>query len=60
MDDPELRCPEWTLDEVTKVLQSQLKQSATLAAIFIVYAVAVLRFGFVLRGHLSKYEIDYV
>jgi hypothetical protein len=60
LDDPLLRCPEWTLEEVTRVLQTQLKQSATLAAIFIVYAIAVLRFGFVLRGHISKYQIDYV
>jgi tellurite resistance protein TehA-like permease len=54
------RCPEWILEDVTKILQTQLKQSATLAAIFILYAISVLRFGFVLRKHLSMYQIDYV
>ena len=57
---PRNRCPEWTLEEVTKILQTQLKQSATLAAIFFLYAVSVLRFGFVLRRHLAMYQIDYV
>jgi hypothetical protein len=54
------RCPEWTLEDVTKILQTQLKQSATLAAIFILYSISVLRFGFLLRKHLSLYQIDYV
>jgi hypothetical protein len=53
-------CPEWTLEEVTTILQTQLKQSATLAAIFILYSISVLRFGFVLRKHLAMYQIDYV
>jgi len=57
---PSLRCPEWTLQEVTTILQTQLKQSATLASIFILYAVSVLRFGVTLRKHLSLYQIDYV
>jgi hypothetical protein len=57
---PRDRCPEWSLLDVTKILQTQLKQSATLAAIFILYAISVLRFGFVLRKHLSMYQIDYV
>ena len=55
-----LRCPEWSLLDVTQILQTQLKQSATLAAIFMLYAMSVLRFGFVLRKHLSLYQIDYV
>jgi hypothetical protein len=54
------QCPEWSLEEVTTILQAQLKQSATLAAIFILYAVSVLRFGVTLRKHLSLYQIDYV
>jgi hypothetical protein len=53
------RCPEWILDDVTLILQTQLKQSATLAAIFILYAISALRFGFLLRKHLSMYQIDY-
>lgn len=54
------RCPEWGLDEVTTILQTQLKQSATLASIFVLYAVSVFRFGVTLRRHLSLYQIDYV
>lgn len=54
------RCPEWSLEDVTKILQTQLKQSATLAAIFILYAIGVLRFAVTLRRHLSLYQIDYV
>ena len=57
---PENRCPEWTLDDVTRILQTQLKQSATLAAIFVLYAISALQFGLVLRKHLSLYQIDYV
>eukprot|EP00934_Nitzschia_sp_Nitz4_P002020 Nitzschia sp. Nitz4//scaffold35_size145790//96905//99466//NITZ4_003040-RA/size145790-augustus-gene-0.136-mRNA-1//-1//CDS//3329549154//2020//frame0 len=57
---PSNRCPEWTLDDVTTILRAQLKQSATLASIFILYAISVLRFGITLRKHLSMYQIDYV
>ncbi len=57
---PRDRCPEWGLDEVTTILQTQLKQSAALASIFVLYAVSVLRFGVTLRRHLSLYQIDYV
>jgi hypothetical protein len=53
-------CPEWSDDDVIKVIQTQLKQSATLAAIFLLYAFSSLRFGFVLRSHISRYQIDYV
>jgi hypothetical protein len=58
--DKEDRCPEWDVEDVARILQTQLKQSATVAAILILYAVSVLRFGFVLRRHLSMYQIDYV
>uniref|UniRef100_A0A6U6ETL4 Transmembrane protein n=1 Tax=Odontella aurita TaxID=265563 RepID=A0A6U6ETL4_9STRA len=54
------RCPEWTTEEVVKVLQTQMKQSATLGAILSFYAISALCFGFVLRQHLSRYQIDYV
>jgi hypothetical protein len=53
-------CPEWSTEDVFKVLQTQLKQSATLAAIFLVYSLGALRFGFVLRKHVRQYQIDYV
>lgn len=53
-------CPEWTDGEVTKVLQTQLKQSSAMAAIFILYSISALRFGFVLKKHISMYQIDYV
>jgi hypothetical protein len=54
------KCPEWSVDDVTAILQTQLKQSATLAAIFILYAVNVMSYGINLRKHLSQYQIDYV
>eukprot|EP00980_Cylindrotheca_fusiformis_P028344 scaffold22592_cov129-Cylindrotheca_fusiformis.AAC.30 len=37
------QCPEWSLDEVTNILQTQLKQSATIAMIFFLYCISVLR-----------------
>ena len=54
------RCPEWSNDDVTKVLQTQAKASAALAAIFLLYALSALRFGFNLRKHIAMYQIDYV
>ena len=59
-DPDEPHCPEWTNDDILKVLQTQLKQSATLAAILLIYAASALRFGFVLRSHVSRYQIEYV
>jgi len=56
----ELVCPEWTKDDVARVLQTMTKQSATIAAIFLVYALATLRYGFVLFRHVSRYQIEYV
>lgn len=53
-------CPEWTEGEVVKILQTQLKQSATFAAIVLIYSFGSLRFGFVLLKHISVYQIDYV
>jgi hypothetical protein len=53
-------CPEWTETDVKIVLSSQLKSSAALAAIFMIYSVGALRFGFVLLRHISRYQIDYV
>ena len=54
------RCPEWSKGEVTQILQNQTKASASLAAIFIVYAGSNLRHAFNLRSHIMNYEIDYV
>lgn len=54
------KCPEWTLEDVTAVLQTQTKGSATLAVIFFLYSFSALRFGFVLRKHVTMYQIDYV
>ena len=56
----ELVCPEWTKDDVARVLQTITKQSATIAAIFLVYALATLRYGFVLFRHVSRYQIEYI
>ena len=57
---PEQICPEWTEDDVKSVLQTIMKQSATLAAIFLVYSLVTLRYGFVQFRHVSKYQIEYV
>jgi hypothetical protein len=54
------RCPEWTKEDVTRILQTQAKGSATLASIFLVYAAAALRFGFSMRRNIMLYQIDYV
>ena len=51
---------EWANGDVVRIIQTQLKQSATLAAIFFLYAISALRFGFSLRLTVSSYEIDYV
>jgi len=51
---------EWQTGDVVRIIQTQLKQSASLAAIFFLYAFSALRFGFSLRASVSKYEIDYV
>lgn len=53
-------CPEWSQDDVTRVLKTIMKQSATVAAIFLVYALITLRYGFLLFRHVSSYQIDYV
>jgi hypothetical protein len=59
-DDTLPMCPEWTEDDVRRVLETIMKQSATLAAIFLVYALITLRYGFVLFRHVSRYQIEYV
>ena len=59
-EDPLLMCPEWTEDDVRRVLETIMKQSATLAAIFVVYALITLRYGFVLFRHISRHQIEYV
>lgn len=53
-------CPEWTDDDVQRVLTTIMKQSATIAAIFIVYALISLRYGFVFFQYVSRYQIEYV
>lgn len=54
------KCPEWSLDDVQRVLQTQTKGSATLSVIFFIYSFSALRFGFVLRKHITMYQIDYI
>lgn len=53
-------CPEWSEDDVVRVICTQLKQSAIMAAIFFIYALSALKFGFILRNHIKAYQIDYV
>jgi hypothetical protein len=53
-------CPEWSTEDVLSVMRTQLKQSASVACIFLIYALGALRFGFNLFNHVKRYEIDYV
>jgi hypothetical protein len=53
-------CPEWSTEDVMAVVRTSLKLSATVAAIFWVYAVGALRFGILLRRHILMYQIAYV
>lgn len=53
-------CPEWNIDDVLSVMRTQLKQSASVACIFLIYALGALRFGFNLFNQVKRYEIDYV
>jgi hypothetical protein len=60
-ENPDLpQCPEWSLGDVKAVLQTQTKGSAALAVIFFIYSFSASRFGFVLRKHITMYQIDYV
>lgn len=54
------RCPEWSTADVTKVIQTQAKASASLAAMLMLYALSALRFGLGLRTHIRMYQIEYV
>jgi hypothetical protein len=52
--------PSLFLSSVVKVLLTQYKSSAAFAAIFILYAISAVRFGILLKRHISMYQIDYV
>ena len=54
------RCPEWSVSDVTKVIQTQAKSSAALAAILMLYSFGALRFGFGMRKHIRMYQIQYI
>lgn len=54
------KCPEWTNEDVTKILQTQAKAGAALSAIFLIYPISALRFGFNLRKYILLYQIEYV
>merc|ERR1711933_480707 len=49
-----LICPEWTNEDVERVLQTIMKMVASVAAIDIVYALVALQYGFVLLRHVSQ------
>lgn len=53
-------CPEWTEEDVVRVMKTIMKQSATVSATFLVYALITIRYGFLLLRHVSSYQIDYV
>jgi hypothetical protein len=54
------RCPEWTIQDVATIYKTQALGIAACAAIFCIYAVRAARFGFIMRGHLLSYQIEYV
>lgn len=56
----ENRCPEWTEAQVDSVVHTQIKFSATLSAIFLVYAVRIVRLGITTRTYYEAYQIAYV
>ena len=54
------RCPEWSTGDVTAILRTQAKASATVAAIFVCYCFSSIRFGYVMMKRISMYQIGYV
>lgn len=57
---PEDQCPEWSYENVTRVLQSQAKTGANLAVICMFYAIGAFRYGLSIRKHIINYKIAYV
>lgn len=53
-------CPEWENMDLQKILRTVMKQSSCLAFMLLIFAYEGLAFGFVLRRHISHYQIDYV
>eukprot|EP00804_Cyclotella_cryptica_P026675 CCRYP_007926-RA/>CCRYP_007926-RA protein AED:0.04 eAED:0.04 QI:381/1/1/1/0.5/0.33/3/2170/853 len=53
-------CPEWSEEDVVRVMKTIMKQSATVSATFLVYALVTIRYGFLLLSHVNSYQIDYV
>ena len=56
----ERECPEWTADEVTRLLQSEFKLIIAMAVIFFIYAISATRYGILVKKSISLYQIDYV
>jgi hypothetical protein len=56
----EEQCPEWSRSDVTRILQSQSKAGAALAAICLLYAIGSFRYGLTMRQHINEYMIEYV
>ena len=54
------KCPEWTNEDVVKVLRSQAKSSATLAGIFLLYTSGIIRFAAQWWRINQSYQIGYV
>lgn len=59
-DDTVDRCPEWSAEDVTAILLSQARSSATVAAVFVCFCFSSIRFGFVMMKRISMYQIAYV
>lgn len=54
------RCPEWSVQDVRSVLQTQIKASATVAGVFILHSFSVLKYAISLRQRTTSYQIGYV
>lgn len=54
------QCPEWSSDDVNKVLRSQAKASAALAGIFLLYTARLVQFGLHLWKLNQSYQVGYV
>jgi hypothetical protein len=57
---PESQCPEWSQENVKRILQSQAKTGANLAVICMLYAIGAFRYGLTVRKHIANYKIAYV
>jgi hypothetical protein len=54
------RCPEWSTDEVIKLLVLDLKLTGTVSLVSIVYLIGAIVVALLLRISLKNYKTEYV